>query len=453
MLIPKNHHRQLVVRMFVVCCLLSAVILVWTQQYEYEEVKRKKHRRRHSGGGRSSNDQSSPGLFQSWFSSMEERGEDDEENTFTCRIHKMNMTLPQAPDVIIAGAPKCGTTTLAHWFLEHPQILPTKKWESHFFNTGIHPREFGPLLNITTQYTREDGSITTTTGTTTSSTHYSATSSNDRQDLICQLRKRYLRHWPDLIASLSETSKDDDATRYYTFDKTPDYLYPSRVPALIRALFPKQLPKIVVVLRNPIDRAYSHYRMTQRLMRAEHIPFEEFVERELHLLQELGLTDFQADFDREPTVAGNESQMTTNTVATDRMFSVEETDELYDQVSDQLQGHNYLSRGLYAMQLERWIRHGFGDEELLVIPYMELSLDPAGVYARILDFVGMPDHSLNGDILNKRFNYNNEKTESLRNATRLWLQQFYHQANEELVNLLEAKNLTMGYEWRGRWDT
>jgi hypothetical protein len=426
-----NHYRQLVVRVFVVCCLLSAVILVWTQQYEYEEERQ--HHRHHI----SNSDKSA---FMSWWTGGDASDSDPygEPGTFSCKIHKMNMTLPQAPDLIIAGAPKCGTTTLAHWLLDHPSVLATKKWECHFFSTGIHPREFGLLLNITTPYTQKDDALDTAS----------------RSDLICQLRKRYLRHWPDLIASISGTDangildKGDDL-RYFTFDKTPDYLYPSRVPALIRALFgPKRLPKVLVLLRNTIDRAYSHYRMTQRLMREEHIPFEEFITRELHLLQELGLTDFQAEFDREPTT--EQVQEAAATVATDRSFSLEEKDDLYDQVSDQLQGHNYLSRGLYAMQLERWFRLGFG-EELLIIPYNELSQDPEGVYARILDFVGMPDHTLDSNVLNKKFNYNHEKQAPLKNSTRLWLQQFYHEANEDLAVLLEEHNRTLDYQWRGMW--
>jgi hypothetical protein len=39
------------------------------------------------------------------------------------------------PNFFILGAPKCGTTSLAAWLSEHPQILIPRIKEPHFFNT------------------------------------------------------------------------------------------------------------------------------------------------------------------------------------------------------------------------------------------------------------------------------------------------------------------------------
>ncbi len=39
------------------------------------------------------------------------------------------------PNFFIIGAPKCGTTSLASWLAEHPQIFFSKYKESHHFNT------------------------------------------------------------------------------------------------------------------------------------------------------------------------------------------------------------------------------------------------------------------------------------------------------------------------------
>jgi len=48
------------------------------------------------------------------------------------------------PNFFILGAPKCGTTSLATWLAEHPEIyLPSTK-EPHFFNTD-HKRLTGSL--------------------------------------------------------------------------------------------------------------------------------------------------------------------------------------------------------------------------------------------------------------------------------------------------------------------
>ena len=202
--------------------------------------------------------------------------------------------------------------------------------------------------------------------------------------------------------------------------------------------------KIVVILRNPIDRAYSHYRMGQRMMREEHSPFETFIERELQLLRELGLTDFEMQDDN--TSNNNNQEGAASNAHTNKAFSLEELDHLYDQVSDQLKGHNYLSRGLYALQLERYFRHGLGDN-LLVLPYPWLATQPAKVYAQLLDFAGMPPHALSEETLTSKFNYNDAITDPLPNATRTTLERFFAQPNQALVDLLAQQNHSREYDW------
>ena len=394
-------------------------------------------------------------------------------DNFSCNIGTMKLGLSQSfPDLIIPGAAKSGTTTLAQWLLDHPNVLPTKKWECHFFNTGIHPREFEPLLNYTT-FSRSSSSNKANNDTN------STTAALD--ELICRLRKRYLHEWPDLSDAMTANSDGNgEATgaashikhgeRMYTFDKTPDYLYPSRVPALIRAMFAKsiQRPKIVVLLRNPIDRAYSQYRMDQRMMREEHIPFEEFIEREIALLKELGLTEFQIDgvgltdfetdgeseylYDQSPPPLIPPPTTTTVQSVSRRKqhFSRKQLDQLYDRVSDELQGHNYLARSMYAMQLERWFRHDLG-KDMLILPYTRMSTHPAEFYAQVLDFMGMPPHELSPDLLTKKFNYNDAVTDPLRNTTRDMLARFFRGPNEQFIELLQEHNHTGGsldYDWR-----
>lgn len=42
--------------------------------------------------------------------------------------------------LFIIGAPKCGTTSLAHWLAEHPAIQMSRIKEPHFFNTDMNNR-------------------------------------------------------------------------------------------------------------------------------------------------------------------------------------------------------------------------------------------------------------------------------------------------------------------------
>jgi hypothetical protein len=51
-------------------------------------------------------------------------------------------------------------------------------------------------------------------------------------------------------------------------------------------------------------------------------------------------------------------------------------------------GHTYVSRGLYAVQLERWLA-AFTRDRLLVLTNDELSERPAETYARTLRFLGV----------------------------------------------------------------
>lgn len=42
------------------------------------------------------------------------------------------------PNFFMIGAPKCGTTSLARWLSEHPQVFFSPVKEPHFFNTDAH---------------------------------------------------------------------------------------------------------------------------------------------------------------------------------------------------------------------------------------------------------------------------------------------------------------------------
>ncbi|MFN4354442.1 sulfotransferase domain-containing protein [Parvibaculum sp.] len=44
------------------------------------------------------------------------------------------------PNFFILGAPKCGTTALAHWLAHHPKVFMPRIKEPHFFNTDMKNR-------------------------------------------------------------------------------------------------------------------------------------------------------------------------------------------------------------------------------------------------------------------------------------------------------------------------
>jgi hypothetical protein len=114
---------------------------------------------------------------------------------------------------------------------------------------------------------------------------------------------------------------------------------------------------LIVLVRNPIDRALSHYHHEVALGR-EALSFED-------------------------ALAAEESRMHG------------ELERMHDPAyfSHAWWNFTYVSRGLYAEQLERWLAR-FPREQLLVVPSDDLGAQPGKTYRRILEFVGAPPHEL-----------------------------------------------------------
>lgn len=108
---------------------------------------------------------------------------------------------------VVAGAQKSGTRALRHFLGRHPEIGLSQELETHFFDEVYD----------------EDAP---------------------------QSYERYHALFPE------------DALGKVTGDITPIYMYLSEIPARLHAYNPDM--KIVVILRNPIERAYSQWVMQRR---------------------------------------------------------------------------------------------------------------------------------------------------------------------------------------------
>ncbi len=128
------------------------------------------------------------------------------------------------------------------------------------------------------------------------------------------------------------------------------YLFDPRAPERVHRFDPAM--KLIVALRDPVDRAYSHYQMEHRWGR-EPLPFEEALEREE--------AELAAELERV----------------------------LADPDSEDGLERSYVARGRYAEQLERWLEH-FPREQLHVVTSDELLDDPAAVMTRVAHFLGIP---------------------------------------------------------------
>lgn len=139
-------------------------------------------------------------------------------------------------------------------------------------------------------------------------------------------------------------------------EASPSYLFHPLAPERARLLVPDV--KLIALLRNPVDRAYSQYQHEVALGR-EPLSFEDALAAE------------------EGRTRGEVERL----VADPRAFSRAWWD------------HTYAARGRYAEQLERWLAV-FPHEQLLVVATEELGERPAETYASILAFLGAAPHTL-----------------------------------------------------------
>jgi hypothetical protein len=137
-----------------------------------------------------------------------------------------------------------------------------------------------------------------------------------------------------------------------TGEASPYYMFHPHAPVRIREMVPDA--RLIVMLRNPVDRAYSHYQHEFRKKR-ESLSFAEAVEREPERLHgEL-----------------------------ERMLQ----DPRYN--SRAHRRHAYVTRGVYLESLER-VLQVFPREQLLVIRSEDYFGDPDATLRRVCAFLGLP---------------------------------------------------------------
>ncbi len=155
-------------------------------------------------------------------------------------------------------------------------------------------------------------------------------------------------HFPPAAAG-----RETGAARWLTFESSPYYM----LHPLAGARIGRDLPdvKLLALVRDPVERAYSaHAHEIARGYESE--PFERALELEPERL------------------AGEVERMT--------------ADPGYR--SHSLQHQSYIHRGQYADQLER-LEALVGRDRLHVIDSGDFFGDPAPVYDRVVEFLGLPD--------------------------------------------------------------
>lgn len=254
------------------------------------------------------------------------------------------------PDFMIIGTQRGGTTSLYNYLVEYPGIGAASIKEVHFFDT---PRFKWGLA-------------------------------------------WYRAHFPSAMQKYYiENIKKH---HFITGEASPYYLFHPHVPGRVATALPHV--KLIVMLRNPIDRAYSHF----------YHEIEGGYEK---------LTSFEEAIDLEKERLSGERE---------KMLA----DETYD--SYNLRHFSYIARGIYLDQLMSWMNF-FPKEQLLILKSEDLYADPSAVLKQTFAFLNLPDiASYEQKQMFKR--YNDTKPPRMDFATRKRLIEYFEPYNERLYNYL-----------------
>ena len=252
------------------------------------------------------------------------------------------------PDFIIIGAAKCGTTSLYDYMIQHPDIYSASRKEIHYFDlhrTGWYRSNFPTIF----------------------------------------FKKRV----------------KNNNKQFVTGEATPNYLFFPNVPKEVHKMCPNV--KLIILLRNPVDRAYSHYHhqirkklLPPRENERENLSFDDAVKSEKERLDG-------------------------------------EWENIYKDKSypnEKFRNFSYLSRGNYFEQIERWMEY-FPKKQFLIIKTEELNTDTQNILNKVFTFVGVTNFQVKD--LKK---LNTGKYEEMKKTTKEYLIEYFKPQNQKLSKLL-----------------
>jgi hypothetical protein len=255
-------------------------------------------------------------------------------------FHRVSSPLRVLPDFVIIGTMKGGTTSMFQYLAQHPQVHPPFRKEIKFFD--IH-------------YAKGLG--------------------------------WYRSHFP-LWLKMKDGALTGEATPYYLF-------HPLAAERMAKVL-PKV--KLILMLRNPVDRTYSHFNHMVRVGR-EPLHFDKAIAAESERL------------------AGEAERIVAN-----------------PNYSTFMHGHySYLARSRYAEQLPRWLE-AFPREQMLILPSEEQTTSPAAAFQKVLDFLGLDAWQPQSFDIFKQGNYG-----KMPSAAHKKLVNYFRPYNQQLYDLLGMK--------------
>jgi hypothetical protein len=260
-------------------------------------------------------------------------------------------SLRSLPTFIIVGGQRCGTNSLYEYLVSHPNVrraLPGQ--EVHFFDFNV------------------DRGLTW-----------------------------YRGHFP--IRVKPTLSKLTAGSQVITGECSPYYMFHPLAPSRIADLLPDV--KLLALVRNPIDRAFSHYHH-ERTRGVETLSFEKAINEETERLR----------------------------------GEVEKMRRDPNYYSFNHHHFSYVERGKYADQLDV-LYSLFPRENIMVLFSEEFFKDPAAAHLRALEFLGLPPF-----FLSEYPTYNPGRYTDMDPQIRSRLTDEFAEANARLYRLLDTN-----YRW------
>jgi Sulfotransferase domain len=315
----------------------------------------------------------------------------------SCKIQNFTWTLPTVPYFIIIGAQKGGTTSMSEWLKGHPDILPgryPKRKESHFFH--------GVFAGIVSDRTK-------------------GIWNGSDDEFYCLARRRYA----EVVFDVPTTMKSmvNGRSSKICFDKTPAYIHLKNCPEYVAKTCPWGV-KLLVLLRNPIDRAYSQHEMD--ILKNHHTfsSFEERLQLEVQKMRRLGLNSM-------PILPLNATISDIDRLIFPPLNKTNEQEKL---TFEKLRGLPLLKKGMYAIQLREWLKW-FPQQDIMLVYYEDLKANPDDTYKKVQSFLGIRPLSLK----NYSHFHIGKYTKPMSPVTRRYLYRFFEPYNCQLEALWGIK--------------
>lgn len=248
------------------------------------------------------------------------------------------------PDFLIIGVQKGGTTSLYHYLIQHPDVFSATTKEIEYFSKYSYRGLWW-----------------------------------------------YRSFFPSCLAKWFRKMR---GRKFITGEASTSYSFFPGVAERVKKALPNV--KVIVLLRDPVDRAYSQYNHQKRKGR-ETLSFEEALEKERERLKG----------EREKLLKDPQYQS----------FN-------YDHFS-------YTSRGKYDEVLKPWLERF--EDNMLVLCSEDLNNSPGKVTNKVFDFLGLKPHSLSEYHKMDKVGYKKMKA-----STRKKLERLFAPHNERLKKRLGA---------------